>query len=341
MAKISPVLRLNMSGCRQGPDRSFEADRYQAAIEMAEYADKTGFAIVNVEEHHDVEIGWLGSPLPMAAAIAATTKRLQIRGSAVLVTLYDPLRLAEDVATIDMISRGRFVLVAGQGYRPSEYHMMDRDFAARGATMDFVIETLLTAWGGEPFDYRGQQVRISPAPYTQPHPPIHIGGMSKAAVKRAARFGLPFFPAQPNAELEALYLEALQRNGKTGHVVIQREMSLWFIDEDPDEAWATLGPYFLKESQQYSSWRRTGVDRIFAKTSETVEDLRRQGVYEILTTDQAFARMRAATADYMPIVQPLTGGLPLDRAWRCMELFGKAMRRVSELKTAGALKRPG
>jgi alkanesulfonate monooxygenase SsuD/methylene tetrahydromethanopterin reductase-like flavin-dependent oxidoreductase (luciferase family) len=327
MAKISPVLRLNMSGCGQGPDRELEADRYQAAIEMAAYADRNGFAIVNVEEHHDVEIGWLGSPLTMAAAIAARTGHVQIRGSAVLVTLYDPVRLAEEVALLDVISRGRFVLVAGQGYRQVEYDMMDRDFAARGATMDFVIETLLKAWSGAPFDYRGQQVRISPAPYTQPYPPIHIGGMSKAAVNRAVRFGLPFFPAQPNPELEALYLEELQRTGKTGHVVIQREMSLWFIDDDPDEAWATLGPYFLKESQQYSSWRRTGVDRIFAKTSETVEDLRRQGVYEILTPDEALARMRRATAEYMPIVQPLTGGLPLDRAWRCMELFGRVMER--------------
>jgi alkanesulfonate monooxygenase SsuD/methylene tetrahydromethanopterin reductase-like flavin-dependent oxidoreductase (luciferase family) len=317
-----------MSGCGQGPDRALEADRYQAAIEMAEYADKTGFAIVNVEEHHDVEIGWLGSPLPLAAAIAARTRQVQIRGSAVLVTLYDPLRLAEDVAFLDVISRGRFTLVAGQGYRPSEYHMMDRDFAARGASMDFVIETLLKAWGGEPFDYRGQRVRISPAPYTRPHPPLHIGGMSKVAVRRAARFGLPFFPAQPNAELEEFYLAEMGRAGKTGEVVIQREMSLWFIDEDPDEAWATLGPYFLKESQQYSSWRRAGVDRIFAKTSETADDLRRQGVYEILTPDQALARMRAATADYMPIVQPLTGGLPIERAWRCMELFGGVMGRL-------------
>jgi len=146
MFQVKPVLRLNMSGCGIGPDKALEADRYQAALDMAEYADTHGFHIVNVEEHHDVEVGWMGSPLTMAAAIAARTKRVQIRGSAVLVTLYDPLRLAEDMALLDVISRGRFVLCAGQGYRPSEYHMMDRDFAARGATMDFVIETLLKAW---------------------------------------------------------------------------------------------------------------------------------------------------------------------------------------------------
>jgi len=332
MGELRPVLRLNLSGCGVGPDKALEADRYRAAIDMAAYADRHGFAIVNVEEHHDVELGWMGSPLTMAAAIAARTERVQIRGSAVLITLYDPLRLAEEMAVLDLISRGRFVLVAGQGYRPTEYAMMDRDFAARGQTMDFVIETMLKAWAGGPFDYRGTTVRISPLPYTKPHPPLHIGGMSMVGARRAARFGLPFFPAQPNAEIEAIYLNELKRLGKTGHIVVQREMQLWFIDEDPDEAWATLGPYFLKESRQYSSWRRTGVDRVFANTSDSIDALRATGVYEILTPDQALARIRAATEDYMPIVQPLTGGLPLDRAWRCLELFGGVLRRLEDVQ---------
>ena len=105
-------------------------------------------------------------------------------------------------------------------------------------------------------------------------------------------------------------------------------MQLWFIDNDPDEAWAALGPYFLKESQQYSSWRRTGVNRVFSNTSESVDALRATGVYEVLTPAQALERIRAATEDYMPIVQPLTGGLPLDRAWKCVELFGEMMARL-------------
>ena len=331
MVKVSPVLRLNMSGCGVGPDRALEADRYQAAVDMADYADKNGFAVVNVEEHHDAEVGWLGSPLTLAAAVAARTKTVQIRGSAVLVTLYDPLRLAEEMAILDLVSRGRFVLCAGQGYRPTEYHMMDRDFATRGQTMDFVIETLLKAWSGQPFEYRGQQVTVSPLPYSKPHPPLHIGGMSRIAVRRAVRFGLPFFPAQPDAALEAYYLEELKRTGQPGHLVIQREMALWFIDEDPEKAWAELGPYLLKESQQYSSWKRTGIERVFSNSSETIAALRATGVYEILTPDEALARIRAATHDYMPIIQPLTGGLPLDRAWRCMELFtGKVLARLGQ-----------
>ncbi len=69
MVKVSPVLRLNMSGCGQGPDRELEADRYQAAIDMAEFADENGFAIVNVEEHHDVDIGRLLRALHRCGAV--------------------------------------------------------------------------------------------------------------------------------------------------------------------------------------------------------------------------------------------------------------------------------
>lgn len=328
MVAVRPVLRLNMSGCGRGPDHVLESARYRAALEMADYAERTGFAIVNVEEHQDTEIGWMGSPMIMAAQILARTSRVTVRGSAILITLYDPLRLAQDIAVLDLTSQGRFVLVAGQGYRPSEYHMMDRDFDRRGANTDFILETMLKAWAGDPFTYRGQTVRVSPLPYTKPHPPLHIGGMSKVAVKRAARLGLPFFPAQPTPELEAFYLEECARLGTRGEVIIQREMSLWFLADDPDEAWSAVGPCFLKESQEYSAWSRPGVKRHFANASLTVDQLRAQGVYEILTPDQALARIRAATADYMPILHPLAGGVPLDRAWRCMELFGQVMERV-------------
>jgi len=326
--KLSPVLRINMSGCGRGPDSALDADRFAAAIDMAEFADRNGFAMANVEEHHDTGIGWLTSPLMMAGLILGRTKRLLVRGSAILVTLYDPIRLAQDVATLDLASRGRFVLIAGQGYRPGEYHMMDRDFAARGQSTDFILETLLKAWAGDPFEYRGQICHVSPLPYSKPHPPLYVGGMSKVAVRRAARFGLPFFPAQPTPELEALYMEECARNGTEGRLVVHRDLAQWIIDEDPDEAWNAIGPCLVKETQEYSGWSRPGVARHYAVGSLTVEELRRQKVYEILTPDEALTRIRAATGEFMPILHPLAGGIPLDRAWRCMELFGAVMGRV-------------
>jgi len=143
MSGIAPILRLNMSGST-GASES-EADRYAAALELAEFADRNAFAVVNVEEHHDAAIGWLPSPLIMAGLIIPRTQRVTVRACALLVTLYDPIRLAEDIAILDVASRGRFVFVMGQGYRPSEYHALDRDWQRRGAAIEHVIETLLTA----------------------------------------------------------------------------------------------------------------------------------------------------------------------------------------------------
>jgi len=247
---LQPVLRFNMSGAAD--TREGESDRYRAAVEMAAYADAHGFGAVNVEEHHDAEIGWMPSPLVLASAIASRTERIAIRASAILATLYDPIRLAEDIAVIDLISRGRFSFVLGQGYRESEYHVMDRDFARRGEATDFLIDTLLKAWSGEPFDYRGRTVHVSPRPYTDPHPPFWYGGMSISAAKRAARWGLPFLPGQPMPEIEAVYFAEAERLGKPAHVSSFSDLSILFIDPDPDRAWQEIGPNILRENRQYS-----------------------------------------------------------------------------------------
>jgi alkanesulfonate monooxygenase SsuD/methylene tetrahydromethanopterin reductase-like flavin-dependent oxidoreductase (luciferase family) len=327
MVKVSTVLRLNMSGAAKEP--AAEADRYAAAIEMAEFADQAGFAVVNVEEHHDAEIGWMPSPLIMAGLVIGRTRRIQIRASALLVTLYDPIRLAEDIAILDLASRGRFLFVLGQGYRPMEYHMMDRDWDKRGQNTEFIIETLLTAWKGEPFEYRGKTIHVSPRPYTQPHPPFYYGGMSAVAVKRAARYGLPYFPAQPMPELEALYLAECRRLGTRAHLDVHRDMALLFIDENPERAWQELGPYFLREMTQYSAWAKGGVLRHYQSDSKSIAALRAQGMFEILTPEECLARAAARPEEYRPILHPLAGGIPVARAWDCMRLYAdKVLARL-------------
>lgn len=319
MASYEPVLRLNMSG--QADDPAAEAERYRAAIDMTAFADRAGFAVVNVEEHHDVPIGWLSSPLMLAGMIASRTERIRIRGSAVLGTLYDPIRLAEDVAILDLVSGGRFSMVLGQGYRASEYHVMDRDFDTRGADTDFLIDTLLKAWSGEPFEYRGQTVHVSPTPLTRPHPTIYYGGMSPAAAKRAARWGLPFLPGQPMPEMEAIYTAECERLGKTAKVETFTDLTQLFIDPDPEAAWEELGPYFLKEVTQYAEWTRAGVKRFYNAGSESIQSLRAAGTYEILTPEQCRERAAALDRPWRPILHLLAGGIPIERAWGSLRLF--------------------
>lgn len=316
---MTSTLRLNMTGAEADPQQ--RALRYQTAIDMADYVDKHGFSYINVEEHHCAQNGWLPSPLTMAAAIAARTDNAGIGIMALLVSLYDPVRLAEDIAVIDLLSNGRLSFIAGMGYREIEFHALDKPFASRGEWMDHVLDTLLNAWGDEPFEYRGEMITVTPKPLTRPHPMFLVGGMSKAAARRAARFGLPFSPPAYDAELESYYHEQLKAHGKQGFMVAPpADFSLLFIDEDPDAAWAEVGPYFLNEVREYNSWKRAGLARPMEMPSASVEKIRASGRYEILTPAQCRQKLRDDPQRNL-VLHPLVGGVPLERAWQCLKLY--------------------
>ena len=102
-------LRINMTGTESEPNA--RAKRYQTAIDMAAYADQHGFTSVNVEEHHLADNGWLPSPITMASAIAARTDHVGIGVMALLVSLYDPIRLAEDLAVLDLLAKADLILL--------------------------------------------------------------------------------------------------------------------------------------------------------------------------------------------------------------------------------------
>ena len=318
---ISANLRLNMTGAEADP--AARSARYQAAIDMAAYADEQGFSSVNLEEHHAADNGWLPSPLTMAGAIAARTRHCNIGVSALLVTLYDPVRLAEDIAVVDLLSRGRLNFIAGMGYREIEFHIANKPFAERGAWMDHVLETLLKAWGDEPFDYKGRRVNVTPKPFSRPHPMFLVGGMSKPAARRAARLGLPFAPPVADPELEAYYYSQCEAHGTRGFTHSPpADFSVLFIHPDPDQAWAELGQYFLNEVMEYSSWKTEGVNRPLEFSSDSVSALREEKRYEIITPQECRRRHRERP-DFFGAVHPLVGGMPLDKAWDCLRLYAE------------------
>src|SRR6478609_9394580 len=229
--------------------------RYRAFVEMAGYAEANGFAMLTLEEHHGADNGWSPSPLIMAGLIFGATKNIGVNISALLLPLHDPIRGAEDIAVLDNASGGRLTTIMGIGYRPSEYAAHGKDWAKRGALMDECVEVLLKAWTGEPFEYRGTTVRVTPRPLTQPHPPLMIGGTAKASARRAARFGLPFFPADHMPELQAYYNEQCEALGVQGMCMMPGDTTtMTFVADDPDKAWAEIGDNLLHEAVTYSGW---------------------------------------------------------------------------------------
>ncbi|MEU3826343.1 LLM class flavin-dependent oxidoreductase [Streptomyces sp. NPDC029080] len=293
--------------------------RYRAALEMAAYADEHGISTVQTEEHHGADDNWLPSPFVFAGAVFGATRRIAVTVSAVIGPLHDPLRLAEDIAVLDLLSGGRLVTVAGIGYRPEEYAAFGVDWKRRGRLQDELLETLLAAWTGEEFEYRGRRVRLTPRPYTDPHPLLLVGGSSKAAARRAARLGLPFFPSAHLPELEAYYKEKLTEYGTEGWTMMPAaETPLLHVAEDPDRAWAEFGGHFLHEARTYASWQTDGIRSAVRSAATSVEQLRAEGVYRILTPEQCAAQGLDSL-----VLHPLAGGMPVKEGWRSLRLFAE------------------
>ena len=293
--------------------------RYQAFVEMARYADEHGVGIVTLEEHHGADDGWSPSPMTMAGLVFGATNTLTVSIFALLLPLHDPLRVAEDLAVLDLASGGRLTTVLGLGYRPEEYAAHGKDWKQRGALMDECVDTLLKAWTGEPFEFRGTTVRVTPKPLTQPHPMILLGGTSKPAARRAARFGLPMMAAAHVDWLEPYYYEQCNEQGTQGFFMDPgSEFASIHIADDPDKVWHDLGSYFLHEATTYHAWQTPDIQSSAHSHASTVDELRAEGLYQVLTPEQAVER---GTTKGSINLHPLVGGMPIDAGWDSLHLY--------------------
>jgi alkanesulfonate monooxygenase SsuD/methylene tetrahydromethanopterin reductase-like flavin-dependent oxidoreductase (luciferase family) len=236
--------------------------------------------------------------------------------------LNDPIRVAEAVAILDLASGGRINVVTGLGYRPEEYAMAGIDWKGRGALMDESLEALVTAWSGEEFDYRGRKVKVTPTPKTPAGGIIFVGGSGKPAARRAARFGLGLLPAANLPELREYYEAQCKEHGTSPTLIMPAEKtSLTLIAEDPDKAWAELGGHLLHEALMYQSWQTGDIHSAVASHASTVDELRTEGIYRILSPEQAIDICKAEGDFATMVLHPLCGGMPVERGWDTLNLY--------------------
>ena len=115
------------------------ADLVATALEQCEWADRLGFATVTLSEHHGSPDGYLPSPLVFGAAIAARTRNLRIVIAALIAPLHDPIRLAEDIAVLDVLSNGRVIPVVSGGYVESEFRAFGKRLSDRARVMEEIV----------------------------------------------------------------------------------------------------------------------------------------------------------------------------------------------------------
>jgi alkanesulfonate monooxygenase SsuD/methylene tetrahydromethanopterin reductase-like flavin-dependent oxidoreductase (luciferase family) len=301
-------------------ESSARADMYRTAIDMAAWADGRGCLMAAVSQHHASEDGYLPSPVPLAAAMAARTETLSISVAALLLALYEPVKLAEDLAVVDLLSKGRVSYVVGIGYRDEEFALFGVDRKHRAQLVEDRIGVLRRLWNGESVNVDGRDARITPLPFTPGGPFLAYGGGSEPAARRAGRLGMFFIAETHDASLEHAYNDAARaaQLEPVGCAFPTAGVPLtMFVADDPDKAWDELGEYMLVDAIGYGRWNqhRTGTASVSFAT--TVDELRAEhGEYQILTPDEAKSYVQRG----VPLaLQPLVGGIPPDIAWRYLE----------------------
>lgn len=168
---------------------------YSDTLKNVQLAEQSGFNSAWLSEHHFLEDGYCSSPLTMAAAMAAKTEKIRIGTGALILTLHNPVRVAEDAATVDLISNGRLDLGVAIGYRKEEFEGFNIDIKKRPSRIEEAIEIIQKSWGEESFSFEGKRfgfhnINVTPKPVQKPIP-MYIGAFEEPAIRRAGRFGLP------------------------------------------------------------------------------------------------------------------------------------------------------
>lgn len=299
------------------------AELYASALKMASWADSIPGASVMFSQHHRSSDGYLPSPLIMAAAAAAQTQNIPITVGALLLLMYDPVKLAEDMSVLDHLSCGRVNYIVGLGYRKQEYDMFGVDMGSRGKRIEEYLDVLNSAFSGEEFSWNQRAIQLTPKPFTEGGPIRAYGGGTVAAAKRAARYGMMFAPQNNSEKLFAAYDDEAKKHGHpTGLYQAPPEgypLSL-FVADDLDKAWQEIGPYMLHDAKMYAQWLAGGgLKTSTLSTSLTVESMREEkGSYQIVTPDQALALIEQYGA---LALQPLAGGVPPNIAWCSLKLI--------------------
>jgi len=325
VASLSLRFDLRMPGL-DGPAR---ARQYAACLDICEWADSRGFDGVGLSEHHCSPDGYLPAPLALAGAIFGRTRSMRVLVSALLVPLNDPIRLAETIAVLDLASRGRLMIVAGQGYRPEEFEAASVERRRAGKLLESSVRAMLDAWTGEPFEYLGRRVHVTPAPLSQPHPWLAIGGSTAKGARRAARLRLPFAPSSAAPGLADAYRTACEQIGYGGRLIpMTPSVTFVHVSEDPERDWPRVAPHALHDAGVYAGWRTPGqrVDLVDAPATTDPDRLRATGDYRVVTPDECVALVHEGGSRGALVLHPLMGGLPPDLAWESLELFDAKVR---------------
>jgi alkanesulfonate monooxygenase SsuD/methylene tetrahydromethanopterin reductase-like flavin-dependent oxidoreductase (luciferase family) len=314
---------------------------YRKHLNLTIQAEELGYDTIWLTEHHFVEDGYSSSLLPIAAAVAARTKKVRIGTFVLLLPLHNPLRVAEDAATVDLISNGRLDLGIGQGYRVGEFTGFNIPRKERGARLEEGAEVIRKAWTEENWSFAGRfntlnNITVVPNVVQKPHPPIWFAARGPKSITRAARNGYHLM-GTGGADQQQTYDAALRENGKRPEDYSIAQLRTVFVAARREKAWddAEEGVHHMLAcyGQWFTEARDLPGDTAYGADIPRVGELRSTDTAQLFgeplivgTPDDAVRMIedyrRRTRFTHLVMAMPLPG-VDSRKVQKSMELFAK------------------
>ena len=298
------------------------SETYAAAIDICQWADEVGFQGVTIGQHHCTDDNYSASPVVTAGVVGGRTKRINLR-MIILSPFYNPLKLAEDLAVLNLHTGGRALPVISAGMRQAEFDMYGLRLEDRPNVVIETVEVLRNAWSGEPFLYRGRDIPgVTPVP--DPVPRLLMGASWPKMIRKAAAIADGLSPAE--ASHYEMFREERRKLGKTDPGPLSNQgTDFMFISEEPDRAWEQLFPFWTHPLRVYNQW---AAERGFAVNvrfplAQSVEELKANPTFKVLTPEQCIEYAQSLGDNGELRFQALALGVPPELAWSSLKLFEK------------------
>ena len=278
----------------EAPAGMSHATAFDESLAQMKAAEALGLdAVWLAEIHFQKDRSVLSSPLVVAAALAACTRRIKIGIAVQVLPLSHPLRLAEDVATVDHLSKGRLEFGIGRSGLPGHYQGFNIPYSESRERFLEALEILTKAWTQDRFSHEGKyfqfrDVCAMPKPYQEPHPPIRMAATTEETYPLVGRMGLPIFVAPRTISISELkgfiggYDRGWAAAGHAGRGDVALSMPVYVAATDRqarEEAEASTMHFFrtISEALKKSETRRATAERLGEISYEDV--LREQAIY--------------------------------------------------------------